>query len=179
MKRVQAWLQALGPVGVLGIGVLFFCIPFYFSAVQPLEQELRAQRLAAERLRARTPYQPVSSGGRADELRRFYSLFPPVEKLPDELEHLYRLARAAKLELLQGEYRLEKTSGGLVSYRITLPLRGTYLQIREFVAATLRDMPIASLDALRFERKKIGDAQLEAQVRMSVYFRPRNEGETQ
>jgi len=32
---------------------------------------------------------------------------------------------------------------------------------------------------LRFERKRIGDAQLEAQVRMTMYFRPGNEGETQ
>jgi hypothetical protein len=39
-------------------------------------------------------------------------------------------------------------------------------------------MPIASLDALRFERKKAGDPQLEAQLRLTVYFRPANEGDT-
>jgi hypothetical protein len=178
VKRAQAWLQALGPAGVIGVGVLFFCIPFYFSAVQPAERELQAQRLAAERLRNRTPYQPVSSGGREDELRRFYSLFPPVEKLPDELERLFGLARAANLELFQGEYRLEKTSGHLMSYRITLPLRGGYTHVRAFVRSALADMPIASLDALRFERKRAGDTQIEAQLRMTVYFRSGNEGET-
>lgn len=177
MRRMQAWLQALGPAGVLGIGVLFFCIPFYFSSVQPAERELRAQRLAAERFRSRTPYQPASAGGRADELLRFYSLFPPIEKLPEELERLYGLARTAKLELLQGEYRLEKAAGGLVSYRITLPLRGAYPQIRVFVRSALADMPIASLDALRFERKRASDAQVEAQLRMTLYFRSGNEGD--
>jgi hypothetical protein len=101
-----------------------------------------------------------------------------VEKLPDELERVYSLARAANLELLQGEYRLEKPAFGIVFYRITLPIRGSYPQIRQFVGATLKNMPIASLDALRFERKKAGDTQLEAQVRMTVYFRPANEGET-
>jgi hypothetical protein len=39
-------------------------------------------------------------------------------------------------------------------------------------------MPIASLDALRFDRKKAGDTQLEAQVRLTIYFRPATEGET-
>ncbi len=179
MKRIHEWLQGLGAAGVLGIGILIFCIPFYFSAVQPAERELLALHLAAERLQTRTPFQPVSSGGRADEVRRFYSLLPQVERLPHELERLYGLARTARVDLLQGEYRFEKSPGGLVSYRITLPIRGTYQQIREFVGATLKNMPTASLDALRFERKRIGDAQLEAQVRMTMYFRPGNEGETQ
>jgi len=179
MNRAQAWLQMLGPAGVLGIGVLFFCVPFYLSAVQPVEREARAQRLSAEGLRARTPYQPVSSGGRADELRRFYGLFPDAEKLPDELARLYGMAQQAKLDLLQGEYRLEKHGGGLMWYRVTLPLRGTYPQIRAFVGATLQSMPTASLDALRFERKKIGDPMLDAQVRVTLYFRPGNESEAQ
>ena len=177
MKRIQDGLRALGSTGVVGIGVLIFCIPFYFSAVRPAERELQAQRLVAERLRARTPFQPVASEGRADELRRFYSLFPPVEKLPDQLELIYSLARSANLELLQGEYRLEKPPVGLAFYRITLPLRGTYVQIRQFVGATLKSMPIASLEALRFERKRVGDTRLEAQIRLTVYFRPVNEGE--
>jgi len=177
VKRLHDWLHALGPAGVLGIGVLIFCVPFYLSAVRPVERELQAQRSAAERLRTRAPFQPVSGGGRAEELRRFYGLFPPVEKLPDELERLYGLARAAKLELLQGEYRLEKPLAGMASYHVTLPIRGTYAQIRQFVGAALKDMPIASLDALRFERKKVGDPQLEAQLRLTIYFRPANEGE--
>jgi hypothetical protein len=177
MKRVHALLHRLGPAGVLGIGVLFFCAPFYLSAVRPVEQEVRAQRLAADRLRAREPYQPVSSGGRAEELRRFYGLFPPAERIPDELGRLYGLAQQAHLELLQGEYRLERHGEGLMTYRITLPLRGAYPQIREFVGATLKTMPTASLDALRFERKRIGDPMLDAQVRVTLYFRPESEGD--
>ena len=145
MKRAQEWLHTLGSAGVLGIGVLIFCVPFYLSEVRPAEHELQAQQSVAERLRARAPFQSVSSDGRAEELRRFYGLFPPLEKLPDELERLYGLARAANLELLQGEYRLEKPPFGIAFYRITLPIRGTYPQIRQFVQATLKNMPIASL----------------------------------
>jgi len=177
MSRLQEWLRTLGATGVVGVGVLIFCIPFYFSSVRPAEQELKAQRSIAERLRARTPFQAVATEGRAEELRRFYSLFPPLERLPDQLEQIYALARGAKLELLQGEYRLEKPAVGLAFYRITLPLRGTYPQIRQFVGATLKSMPIASLEGLRFERKRVGDTRLEAQIRLTVYFRPVTEGE--
>jgi hypothetical protein len=113
---------------------------------------------------------------RAEELRRFYALFPPVEQLPGQLERIYGLARDAKLELLQGEYRLEKRGDGLIPYRITLPLRGAYPQVRDFIGTTLESVPNASVDALRFERKNAGDAQLDAQVRLTVYFRPNDEG---
>jgi hypothetical protein len=91
---------------------------------------------------------------------------------------VYGFAQAANLELLQGEYRLETPRAGMPAYRITLPIRGTYAQIRQFVGTALKDMPGASLDALRFERKRVGDPQLEAQVRMTVYFRPVNESDT-
>ena len=92
-------------------------------------------------------------------------------------QRIYALARDARLELLQAEYRLDRRGDGLVPYRITLPLRGTYGQVRDFVGATLQSFPNASIDGLRFERKNPGDAHLDAQVRLTVYFRPNsNEG---
>jgi hypothetical protein len=172
VKRLNAWLARLGAAGVLGVGVLLACAGFYLSAVAPAERELAAQRLAAERLRTRTPHQPVAADGRGEELRRFYGLFPPVEKLTDHLEQLYGLARGAQLELAQGEYRLEKRDAGLWSYRVVLPVRGTYPQIRGFVASVLKTMPVASVDGLRFERKRAVDTQIDAQVRLTIHFQP-------
>jgi hypothetical protein len=178
VNRVHAFLSRLGAAGVLGLGILFFCIPFYFSAVRPAELELAAQREAAERLRSRGPFRPVSADHRAEELRRFYGLFPAPERLSEELKTVYSLAREAKLELMQGEYRLEKRGGGPVAYRITLPVRGTYSQLRSFVDLVLQEMPIASVDALRFERKKIAETQVDAQVRLTLYFQPGNDVDT-
>jgi hypothetical protein len=170
--RIEAGLRRLGAAGVLGLGVLLACAGFWFSALQPLEAELAAQRLAAERLQARVPYQPVSSGGRAEELRRFQGLFPRSDRLTDEVERLHRMARAAGLELAQGEYRLERRPVGLWAYRVTLPVGGTYPQLRDFVSAVLKDMPVASIEALRFERKRAADTQLQAQLRLTIHVRP-------
>ena len=173
--RINALLRRLGVFGVLGIGVALACAGFWMSALKPIQNEVAAQRLALERLRARTPYQPVSSGGRLDELRRFYNLFPPAAQLTDELERLHRLARRAGLELAQGEYRLERREAGLWSYRITLPVRGGYPQLRGFLAAVLKDMPAASVDGLRFERKRAAETLLDAQVRVTLHVRPSGE----
>ena len=169
--RIERWLRRLGPAGVLGVGVLLACAGFWSDAVAPLEQQVRAERQALERLRSRTPYRPVSNGG-DEELQRFYSLFPPVAQLGSEVERLHLLARKSGLELAQGEYRLERRVEGLWAYRITLPVRGTYSQFRGFLGSVLEGMPVASVDALRFERKKALDAQLEAQVRLTIHARP-------
>jgi hypothetical protein len=169
--RLEGLLRKLGTLGVVGFGVLLACGGFYASALVPLQEEMAAQRLALENLRARTPYRPVSNN-RAEELRRFYNLFPPSSELTAELERMHRIARGAGLDLAQGEYRLERRAAGLWAYRVTLPVRGTYPQLRGFLAAVTKDMPIASIDALRFERKKAADTQLEAQVRVTLHARP-------
>ena len=175
MRALRNLVETLGAAGVLGIGVLLFCALFYFSGVRPLEREVEAQQAAAERLKTRAPMQLVSTRDRGEELRRFYALFPTVDQLPKELDRIYAIARAVDLQVHQGEYRLEARGNGLVAYRATFPIRGTYSQIREFVGTTLKDMSTASLDTLRFERKKAGDTQLEAQVRFTIHFRPDGE----
>lgn len=177
MRQLNAWLRALGVTGVLGVAVLLVCAQMYFSVLRPVERELQAQRYAAERLKARSPLQPVATGNRSDELRRFYSLFPTIEGLPDELKRLYDLARDSNLELQQGDYRLEKRGEGLASYRVTLPIRGTYAQMRRFLGAALKNMPTTSVDSLSFERKKVGESQLDAQLRLTMYFRSRGESD--
>jgi len=176
MNTLRASMRRLGPPGVVGVGVLFACLPFYFSSLRPAEGELQALRVAAEQAHVRSNIQTVSAPGTAD-LGRFYQAFPAMDRLPDELERLYALARASRLDPAQGEYRLEQRGAGLASYRITLPLRGRYPDIREFLSETLQQMPYAAVDGLRFERKKVGDAQLEAQLRVTLFFRPSNPNE--
>jgi hypothetical protein len=173
--RLEALLRRLGTAGILGLGVLLACAGFWVSALQPIQQEVAAQRSALERLRSRSPYQPVALGGRGEELRRFYNLFPPAGELTGEMQRLHRLARNAGLDLAQGEYRLERRASGLWTYRVMLPVRGSYPQLRDFVGAVLKEMPIASIEALRFERRKAAETQLDAQVRVRLHVRPSGE----
>jgi len=173
--RLEAELRRLGAAGVLGVGLALACAGFYVSALAPLEQEAAAQRLALERLKTRTLHRPVSSGGREEDLRRFQALFPSASELTGEVENLHRLARRSGLDLAQGEYRLERRTAGLWAYRVTLPVRGSYPQFRDFIGAVLKDMPIVSIDALRFERKRAAESQLEAQIRVTLYARPPGE----
>jgi hypothetical protein len=178
MRLVRRLLRTLGPFGVIALGILLFCAVFYWNAVKPAETELTAQREATQRLKSRTPYKPVAVAvdRRSDELRRFYNLFPTTDKIPKEVEKLWITAAEYKIDLDKGEYRLESTGLGLARYRVTLPVRASYAQIRNFINFILKEIPTASIDGLRFERKKISETQLDAQIRLTLYFRPNATG---
>jgi len=171
-RRLLRLLDALGAAGVAGIGVALFCLPFYFSALAPAQAELRKREAiaAAAAAAARQPIQ-ITRDDPAADLERFYARFPRLDRLDSELQALYAHAKAAHVQLRQGEYRLEATGGGLAAYRVTLPVRGSYPQLRQFVGHVIKDMPTASLDSVRFERKQAADAELEAQVRLTLYLR--------
>jgi hypothetical protein len=171
MRRLYGLLDALGAAGVLALGVLVACAFFYITAMVPAERALAAQTSDAARFKGRSAYRPVSADPRVEKLQQFQNLFPPVETLSDQLEQLYALAHGAKLELRQAEYRFEARGSELTAYRITLPVRGGYAQVRDFLSAVLAEMPITSVDALRFERKKASESQLEAQLRLTIHFR--------
>jgi Tfp pilus assembly protein PilO len=170
MRRLA---DKLGLAGILGIGVLLFCATFYWSALAPAQRELAARQSAAAG-NTKPQLRPVSSS-HGNDLVQLHERFPRLETLTSQVERLHRLGRSAGLQLQQGEYRLETSPAGLASYRISLPVRGEYRALRQFMGSVLKEMPPASIDRLRFERKKPGDAQLEAQIHITLYFKPESQ----
>jgi hypothetical protein len=106
-----------------------------------------------------------------DQLATFYSYFAASDSAPDWLDLIYQAAHQHNLKLEQGEYRVARERAGqLTRYQVTLPVKGSYLQIRGFLARALSDVPIASLDSIKFERQKVGDGSIEAKVKMTLYL---------
>ena len=165
---MRHFTERLGLAGVLGIGVLLFCATFYLTALRPAQDELAARRSAAAG--ASAVVRPVAHP--VDALTELESRFPALESLPSQVERLHRIARSSGLQLQHGDYRLEVPPSGLVAYRVSLPARGEYKALRTFVSAVLKEMPVAAVDRVRFERRKPGDAQLDAQIQLTLFFRP-------
>jgi hypothetical protein len=171
MKRLQLLIRSVGVFGVAGLVVLLLCTAFYLTAVKPAESDIAAQRVAVLQLKSRSLYKPIAVDQRGDDLRRFQNLFPTTDKIPIEVEKLWMTASAFQIDLPQGEYRLESGGLGLARYHITLPVRASYAQLRSFVNIVLKEMPTASIDGLRFERKSINETQLNAQLEITLYFK--------
>lgn len=169
-------LQRLGRAGVIGMALLAFSLGLAASSVWPSWQELqrlRAKAAAArESLRTAAAHAPGPDESPAGQLRAFYAIFPPHTEASGSLSHLFAAAAQTKLQLSRGEYAIvTDRQTGLVLYRMTLPVRGSYAQIREFVAASLQAVPALALDELTFERRSISETQVQARIRLTLYLR--------
>lgn len=167
--RLNTWLEGLGAAGVVALGLICFDAALLFSGVLPLRQQVLAAEGRVREGEARLPATLTGMTAARDPLDRLLAVFPPQAAIPDEVQRLFRLAQERQLQLLQGEYRLEKQDELLQVYRISLPLKGSYAQVRAFVAAALNAMPYLALDSIRFERQRVGDASVETRVKFSLF----------
>jgi hypothetical protein len=170
--RMRAAVHELGRAGGLGLGLLGAALAFYLAAVSPARKEIAAlQERSAEAARhgeRRSAPAPVTTA----QIDRFKGFFPALESAPDWLRTLYGIAEREQLELAQGSYRLSDDRVlGLAQYRITLPVRGGYPQIRRFIAGALDAIPALSLEEVTFQREKIGDGAVEAKIGLALHLR--------
>lgn len=163
----------------MALGVLN--IAFYFSAARPAqEQKIKLQQeaeFAVEKARraAKGGQRPAALTP-SQELARFNAFFPPLSDAHKWIGEIYAAARGEKLTLERGDYKvLREANGSLARYQITLPLKGTYPQIRRFIVEVLEEIPPAALDDVSIRREKIGDSQIEARVKISLYMKVNNE----
>jgi Tfp pilus assembly protein PilO len=167
-----------GPVwpAIGGLVLLAASGAFYLGVMVPQQARLEQlqARMQKQRQAAQRP-EPEAPLGPAQKLAAFYGSFPAPETLPDLLEHVYRAARQQALVLEQGEYRaINDAPDDLVRYQVTLPVRGTYPQIRKFVDGALAGVQTLSLESIQFERQKVGDTAVEAKARFVVYLGKRS-----
>jgi hypothetical protein len=82
------------------------------------------------------------------------------------------VAAAAGLTLDRGNYEFMATESGEVSrYRLDLPVRGSYPQVREFIENTLAAVPVAALENMRVERNAVADRTIAADLQFAVLVR--------
>jgi len=164
-------LARLGAPGVVGAGLLVFLAALYVSSVRPERarlEELQQELSQAARHKAEDAARPQSG---AEKLALFYGAFPDAAELPNLLGKIFVAAKDQGLRLEQGEYRVVGgADSALTRFQITLPVRGSYPQIRKFVDAALEQVPTLALDSIHFERQKVADATVEAKIRLVVYL---------
>lgn len=170
----QAGLKRLGWLGVAGIGLLAFCLAFYISALLPAQASLAELQAQADSLRARlsqTQAARVKEVRPETQLATFYGFFPNTTVTPDLLEKLFSAAEETSVVLDQGEYRLVSGKDDkIIRYQVTLPVHGSYPQIRRFIGLVLAELPAASLDGVSFQRQKVGDTVVESQIKLTLYL---------
>jgi len=141
------------------------------SARAQLNEEYEAARQAA-----RTPLPPraapVAPPPSSDQnLQHFYATLGERRGVERQLKQVFALAERHGLALRQGEYRATNDRNAkLIAYQVNLPVKGSYGAIWEFAMDVLRAIPHASLDDVAFRRDSVGEAGVEARLRLTFYL---------
>lgn len=171
----QRLIRRAGPVGLAGLALIVLAAGLWFALVAPESRRLNEQldqslKLQSKMRGSRAPAQDINDTPE-EQLSRFFGFFPGTTTLPDWLGKIEQSAVQEHLVLEQGEYRIVRDRLGLITrYQIALPLHGTYPQIVGFIQKILKEVPIAAVESLSFERQQIGDPQLDAKLRLTLFF---------
>lgn len=162
----------LGLPGAIGACVLALCLGLYVSVLQPAEQRRDAARLSATSLQTRLARAELNQGPPLDaQLSAFYRFFPGEQDATDAVGKIVAIAKRHGLVLYQADYKLETDKvSKLARFHMNLPLKGEYGTIRRFLSDVNAELPIVSLEQVQFERQKVGDAQVDAKVRLVVFL---------
>jgi Tfp pilus assembly protein PilO len=160
-------LRRAGLPGWIGLLALAVAGGYALGTLLPMAEQLgglerRIDGLAGQ-LREGSVQAPAATTGQ--QLASFYRDFPAEQGIPDVLARLHDLAAAEELALEVGEYALAPApEGQLDRYRITLPVKGGYRQVRQFVAQALAAVPALSLESLSLRREQVAEAAAEARI---------------
>lgn len=158
-------LERLGIPGVTGAGLLLFCLAFYCGSLSPAESVLASLQRDELGLTRQLAGIRGALGGSMD------IALPSESTIPDLLKQLSEAAEQCGLGSLHFSYRMS-TDEGVRRYEITMPMRGTYPNIRAYLGRAMTLTFPATLDAIELQRATAVDGQIDAQSRLSYYFAP-------
>lgn len=113
---------------------------------------------------------PVES---PDELHlaQFYSTLGDRSDTETYLQTLFELAAKNGVSLNAGDYQWSYDKETMTyRYRIRLPVKAGYSQIRQLTLAILAELPFAAVDELSFKRDSAEDDTLESTLQLTLYL---------
>ena len=167
LPMMQYQFNRVGRSGLAGAAMSLFAAIFLFAAVLPQQREISALRAELRDAQRRGPDLSPHL-----KLNRFLDNLPRRSELPSIAGKIFKLAQGAGVTLERGRYELTPLhSGHLARYRMSFPIKGSYPSIRQFIDSTLTAIPSAAVDGFRIERKAVGDANVDADLRFSIFVR--------
>lgn len=163
---MRALLERLGKPGVIGLGILLFCLSYWVGSVAPARQELADLNAESVRLAASVPAMAGQAGPDAGDRK-----FPPFSTATDTLKILDDLAVQHGLTLERASYRLVDAEGTR-RLEMTVPLKAGYVPLRAWLREVLALPESPTLDDIVLRRRQASEPQVDAEIRLSFHFAP-------
>lgn len=171
--KARWYVACLGTAGKVGVGLVVLSLIFFVAAILPQRQILQALQdkvQGMQLIRSNVAGQTVLNDNQA--LQVFYDFLPNSDSSPYWISELDRIAKENSVELNSSDYRLMmEKEAKLVRYEIQVPLRGTYPQIRAFIANALQSIPTLVLADINVKRETIQMNRVEARLSMFLYLK--------
>jgi Tfp pilus assembly protein PilO len=169
-KKLDQLRGQLGWQGIAGLTLLALTWGLHIGILQPLERETSYLRSQLDQSLSKDAGRNLErTGNHQKELERFYDSLPSEADVTDILASIVTVAEASSVELKQAEYRLDEKGNSGREYSLYYPVQGGYANIRHFVFRVLADHPLLALDQISFQRDKVNDSLLKAEIRFTLF----------
>lgn len=169
------FLRRVGWAGILGLAILLGSPIFYAAMVMPMQEQIASLKVVQLQLR-----QDIEQTRRGEEkaaptgemqLKAFYGQFPSLNRSDEWMAKIYAAAERQHIVLASGAYKLTGAeTGNIQRYQITLPIKGSHVQIRRFLTDLLTEVPALSLDDISFKRETIDSPVVNAVIKLTLFL---------
>ena len=165
--------RALRSLGLPGAAALVCLAAAAVLALQVTPSwEAQAEELAVQQAQLRRSWRAQGPALGADTPTRFLAALPPAGERQQRLADLLEIGVRLGLEIQRSEQRLVPDAGsGLERLRVSLPVQGSYAQLRQYLGAALAHDPALSLDSLHLRRSQRESPVLQADLVWTLHIR--------
>jgi len=176
-QPLSRWLQyharQFGWQGLSGITMLLGSATLALTIVLPKTDKLDQLSREVEKLRIEIPQHQGKWIDRSPQasLNTFYHFLPAEHQTTNLLATILVAANDNELTVDKADYALTRNSQAAFSrYQITMPISGSYVNIRKFTNQVLNTLPAAALNEITFKRQDISAETIEARLRFTIYL---------
>jgi hypothetical protein len=159
-------LRRVGPAGAAGIVLFIGAVSLFMASNLPQVRAVSSLQSQIAHTAHVSSTAPVTADGAP------LSELPARADAPAIVGKVLEQARASGIDLERGQYEFVAARDGVAArYRMTFPVHTSYVNLRHFMDQTLIALPAVAVEALRVERKSVGDDSVDAELRLSAYVR--------
>lgn len=169
--EVFAWRYGwICPLTIAAAVALGAAVAMVMNPLQTQLARARQERIDITAQLAQLTLRPAAAPA-ADADLSLDAVLPTAADSDRHIQAIYTTADRHGLQFTSSVLRTtDNSKAGVSRTEITLPVRGTYPRIAEFVETLLREQPHLSVDQLRFRRDNVAASEGEAEVRISCWM---------
>jgi len=170
------WLHRHGPWWLLLAVLVLLLLALALLVIPGRQAELTRQQVILGDLQARASQPPpvaAATSPSADNYQHFRASLADEDQVLPALQAILDAAASHQLSATRAEYlRGRDANAQAGTLQMTVPVKGRYNDVRQWVEEILATHAFVAVNELGFKREDIGVNQIEAKVRLTIWYRP-------